>query len=617
MLQYILSFFKQQNSENEQSDVLKKLKQKRTIYRFLASFLFLMVLITIGLSYSMHKLIALAVLSIVNFLMVLLKMIETNRKYIKEKLNSEWGSREHNIDEHQKKFIDRYFRFNTKKSNDTRVIDDHTWNDLDMDQIYEKLDNTFTAPGKAILYNNLRTPLSSKEKLNERNELIIQLGVDESLRDKTLLALHKYGNDKYGSLENYIFQDKIEGKTRFKYLYEILGYSGLLSFLTIIPWGEGALLLIIPIFLINLVTTYLLKSRFEQGIHSIIELRKLITTAIKLSKIEDNKLELITSKLKIHTKELKIILTKTHKLVPQIKSMVDAIYDYFKIMFLLEVRAYYSTVDHIRTHVEDIREIYALVGEIDSLQSIAGYLVNSKDTIGKPSFIEDGNDLKFYDIYNPLVNDSVKNNIIIKPSISESNYDGVVITGTNMSGKTTFLKAMGVNLIVSQSYNFCYGLSYETPFMIPISAIDNQDNISDGKSYYYSEADRILQIIRKVESDNGFKYFCMFDEILKGTNSLERVSGSFGIIDHLNKQNCITIVITHDIDLAKKLSHFDSYHFVDSVDQNGLYFDYKLKSGISETSNAIKLLEQMGYPESVITRANEDLRRKALSNNDP
>jgi len=131
------------------------------------------------------------------------------------------------------------------------------------------------------------------------------------------------------------------------------------------------------------------------------------------------------------------------------------------------------------------------------------------------------------------------------------------------------------------------------------------DNITKGKSFYFTESERLLEIINSTTNVKDVVTLCLIDELLKGTNSFERLNASEEILKYILDQNSLSIIATHDIELAVKLNDkFECYHFVDNVDnKKGLDFDYKMKKGISSSSNAIKLLEFLKYPKVIYENA--------------
>ncbi|MGL4452676.1 MAG: MutS-related protein, partial [Sarcina sp.] len=144
---------------------------------------------------------------------------------------------------------------------------------------------------------------------------------------------------------------------------------------------------------------------------------------------------------------------------------------------------------------------------------------------------------------------------------------------------------------------------YKAPFLNVVTSISPEDDINTGKSYYLAEAESMLRILNAL--DGKYKVFCAIDEIFRGTNPVERIAASEEILKYVQKRNSISIVATHDrelTDILVKTHNF--YHFSEKVSESkGLSFDYKLKSGILTTRNAIKLLKFVGYPDEIVDGA--------------
>jgi len=132
-----------------------------------------------------------------------------------------------------------------------------------------------------------------------------------------------------------------------------------------------------------------------------------------------------------------------------------------------------------------------------------------------------------------------------------------------------------------------------------LSSIDIRDNFAEGKSFYYDEAERIYLMIEKLDAQ--VPALLLIDELLSGTNSLERESASVAILHYLSERNALTIAATHYVTIAHGVEdRYALYYFTDSADENGLTFDYHIQEGVVKTRNAIKLLRLSGYPEYVI-----------------
>ena len=172
--------------------------------------------------------------------------------------------------------------------------------------------------------------------------------------------------------------------------------------------------------------------------------------------------------------------------------------------------------------------------------------------------------------------------------------DTVIITGSNMSGKTTYLRTIGVNILLALCGSSvpCKGL--QLPPIKILSSIKNFDSLKDGISFFYSEVKQITYIIHEVRK--GQKCLVLLDEILKGTNTRERFLASKAIIRELAKYESYCFLTTHDLELTKihteKAAQF--YHFTEKVENTSMSFDYQLKDGVVTSSNALLILEQEG-----------------------
>ena len=171
-----------------------------------------------------------------------------------------------------------------------------------------------------------------------------------------------------------------------------------------------------------------------------------------------------------------------------------------------------------------------------------------------------------------------------------------------MSGKSTFLRNVGSNVLLAQTIATCPASYYRGSLFRVMTSISRTDDVIAGKSFYFVEAERILKAIKSL--DNRIPSLCIIDELLSGTNSSERLRASDAIIHYLLRQNALVICATHDLELIDRLNGLcDLYHFTGTADETGLKFDYLLKPGPATTQNAIELLEYLGYPEEIVKQA--------------
>ena len=154
-----------------------------------------------------------------------------------------------------------------------------------------------------------------------------------------------------------------------------------------------------------------------------------------------------------------------------------------------------------------------------------------------------------------------------------------------MSGKSTFLRTVGVNALLAQTIATCPARVYRgCPVQLKTS-IGRADNVVEGKSYYLEEALSVLRIIKAVNND--WVTLAIFDELCRGTNSEERIFAARQVLEYLVQRNVLVLAATHDLELTELLQEtYDSWHFSEKVGELGLEFDYKLKKGPA-TRNAI------------------------------
>lgn len=480
--------------------------------------------------------------------------------------------------------------FDLSEKNDF-TIDDQTWDDLIMGEVFNELDSTYSTEGEAALYKILRNPIMDEEKIKSRGKLIDLFKENTDLTVDLRKILYNMMYDKKNRLIDMLNESIPVSKFKY-YMYSILG---------IIPWLLilASILFKEPRFIIVLMVEIFLHMYFHNKEQSVINavglvyLRDLIDAAQKLSDIKNNEIKSYTVRMKDILKEVRIIDRSTYIL--KITNSFGGLFEMFSIPFLIEESTYYKASEHLIKKRDEILELYYLVGELDALASVAIYENNNEGKYSNPKFIKKTS-LKIVDGIHPLLKNPVANSIDISKK-------GIVLTGTNMSGKSTFLRMIGTNILLAQTFNFAMAKEYEGCLLNIVSSISPKDDITNGKSYYLAEAESILRIIKA--SEKKIPVFCPIDEIFRGTNPLERISSSAEILKYINKGEAICIVATHDRELSDMLKeNYEFYYFSEDVDSNnGLKFDYKLKKGISKTRNAIKLLEYVGYPKEIVDNA--------------
>ncbi len=177
-----------------------------------------------------------------------------------------------------------------------------------------------------------------------------------------------------------------------------------------------------------------------------------------------------------------------------------------------------------------------------------------------------------------------------------SNTELMLVTGSNMAGKSTYLRSIGVNVILAMAGSPVCARSFSVSHVQLISSMRVTDNLEESTSTFYAELKKLKTIIEKVNA--GESVFILLDEILRGTNSLDRHTGSKALIKQLIKKKAAAIIATHDLELANLKEDFSenilNYHFDVQVSNDELYFDYLLKPGVCNSLNASILMKKIG-----------------------
>jgi MutS domain V len=177
-----------------------------------------------------------------------------------------------------------------------------------------------------------------------------------------------------------------------------------------------------------------------------------------------------------------------------------------------------------------------------------------------------------------------------------------IITGSNMSGKSTFLRTIGINLCLAYAGGPVNASQFQTALFRIFTCIRINDSVTEGYSYFYAEVKRLRKLLTEVESDNNMPLFFLIDEIFKGTNNRERRIGSESYISALVGKKCIGLISTHDLELVtleQSLPDIRNYHFKEDVLDGQMVFDYKLREGPCPTTNALKIMQMEGLPIDV------------------
>ena len=177
--------------------------------------------------------------------------------------------------------------------------------------------------------------------------------------------------------------------------------------------------------------------------------------------------------------------------------------------------------------------------------------------------------------------------------------DVVIITGSNMSGKSTFLRTLGTNLCLAYAGSPVLATSLKTGLFRLFTCIKVSDSVIDGISYFYAEVRRLKALLAELNTDHPLPVFFLIDEIFRGTNNRERFIGSRSYIQALTKHHGLGMVSTHDLELVhleQEFPNIRNFHFRETIQNNKMAFDYKLHPGPCPTTNALTIMRLEGLP---------------------
>ena len=468
--------------------------------------------------------------------------------------------------------------------------------------LFQFLNRTSTFNGKQLLGKWLNNPLVNSHKIKQKQEAVKELALKEEWCYE-FLAFGKSSNEQSETQE--IITNWLNEKDLFNHIaLKVIRFAlpvltlSLGLFFLLGQMGKGYF---IYACLLQLAISGKYAGRITKVQNKLSSRFAIIENYIKIVKtIEDEKFKSIYLK-----KIQKIFINKeqnfsvTHTLI-RLKKLLDKLDARLNIylaivlngLFLWDIHTTAQIESWKRTNKENLIKWMLAVGEMDALVSLGLFASNHKN-YHYPTIEAQKKVLDFKNVGHPLIDEKqlVKNNYSI---YDKAKLD--LLTGANMAGKSTFLRTIGVNLILARiGAPVCADEFTCTPFKL-FSSLRTVDSLKDNESFFYAELKRLKQLIHLYL--NGEEIFFLLDEILKGTNSADQHKGSVGLIKKLIGLNGNGIIATHDIKLANLVNEFPenirNLCFEIEIINNQLDFDYKVKSGFCTTMNASFLMENMG-----------------------
>lgn len=465
--------------------------------------------------------------------------------------------------------------------------------------LFQFLNTTKTWHGRQAFANDLLHPAYTNNELKERQEAIFELSKDIEFSSRMIYYLSKIGADNSTpKLINELKNKNIIVKH--KTLKIVLTYLPLVTFIFItgmfifhlksLYLTGAALVLLQAIIWIAGIT----KTQNYLGIiaHLPYKLSSYSTVIeiLKNKEFTSEKLIQIQSQLSTSNLSAAQAIKDLVKISDRISARNNAIINFIlNVLFLWDYQCSFMLEEWKAKYANLSESWFIALGEFESLLSFSN-LPNICAKTCLPIIASTHKTFEANGIGHPLLSNEIRvyNNFTFGDNI-------LIISGSNMSGKTTFLRTVGINLVLAQAGSFvCAGQLIFSPLKM-ITSMRIADDLNEGVSTFYAELKRIKTIIEAAKSEPNT--FFLIDEIFRGTNSVDRLSGAKTIISKLNELDTIGIITTHDLelcDLANQHNRIKNYSFSEYYEENRICFNYKIRFGKSNTTNAKYLMEMVG-----------------------
>ncbi|BDD12777.1 DNA mismatch repair protein (plasmid) [Fulvitalea axinellae] len=473
--------------------------------------------------------------------------------------------------------------------------------DLDIfgnNSLYALVNRAHTEEGRRVMATWLSAP-ADRDTVQARQLAVLELGERmewrQELQAKGRMSAGKQNTDDrlYEWLES---DSYIMPGGKFYYLFFLLSLALItslaLAFFDIIPLGISGLLAIVnTLYLLSLQKAVkTVTDGSEKSLKSLAGYESLIKH-IETQRFKTETLEELARTFDLEGTKASEAVEKLNKILFALNSRANIFYPAMDILFLLDLYWLIKAVRWRKKYGSSIRSWFEAVGNIEALASISGFSA-ANPAYRFPKVTDERYAFEAESLGHPLIPSDrrVTNDFGLSG-------DGSVclVTGSNMSGKSTFLRTVGVNAVLALGGAPVCADSMRISVMQVYTGMRTSDSLEENVSSFYAELRRIRGLLDRL--GEGVPVFFMLDEILKGTNSKDRHAGAAALIRQLNRNGCTGMVSTHDLELgqmAVESSYLKNFHFSSDIDGDEINFDYKLKEGICKSFNASKLMERMG-----------------------
>ena len=464
--------------------------------------------------------------------------------------------------------------------------------------LFQNLNRTATFIGKKTFANQLLTLLPNDE-ITRNHQAVKELSEKLDWRQE-FLAFAKVGKDTQSNYETLLkwstFNSAPLSKTSvfISYFSPLLFLGVLIAyvvtsntfFASVLSYLFVINLMILGRFIKRIQAEIANSTNIDKTIHQYsLLLQKIENESFQSQKLIDLQQKLMFKKenASVHLKQLAGLFSN----MDSISNFVTAIV--FNGTFLFNLHVLKSLIQWKKDHAEALENWLEVIGEFEMLNSLANFSHNNPEFV-YPT-LNTNFEIDFKDLSHPLLNEKTRigNDVRFHPE------SFMILTGSNMSGKSTFLRSLGINMVLSgMGSPVCAKQANVHPLPVLVS-MRLSDSLSDSESYFFAEIKRLKQIMDELENRPAF---VLLDEILRGTNSDDKRNGTIEVVKKVIGKKAVGAIATHDIEVCLTTNEYPNILtnkcFEVEIINNELHFDYKLRDGICKNRSATFLMKKMG-----------------------
>ena len=479
-------------------------------------------------------------------------------------------------------------------------------NDLDIfgrNSIFQLISRAVTPSGRAVLAQWLSFP-ASKSEIICRQESVAELAPMIDWRQEFQASGMRQSDDStdIDSLLSWINEpNRVLHNKKYRVLAVVLPVltiaSILLNIFADVSMYFTAGLLLVNGVVIKQFATYV--ENITEKTYDSIKALKSYGKMIKHIETADFKSEQLKELQQVFVRENRqasASIIQLQKILDYLQGRSNMFYLLFNFGLLFDLQLVLKAEKWKRDQKADITQWFDHIGKIEAINSLAGFAY-ANPSYAKPEIADNDYIFATQDMGHPLIppQERIANTIDMREKGTIN-----IITGSNMSGKSTFLRTVGVNIVLALAGSHVCASDLTVSKMQVFTSMRTEDNLEEHVSSFYAELKRIRMLLDLLEA-NELPVLFMLDEILKGTNSKDRHAGASALIKQVSTADAMGFVSTHDLELGQlsdQLSNLNNYSFNSIVEGDEIIFNYSLEKGICHSFNASKLMEKIGIDMS-------------------